>query len=155
MQIRTNVYLLEICRYGPMSICWKRTHPSREPGYTPILWWVRFAHVFGFLRCEQYICGYKTIFEGVVLPEVTSPEVIGPEMTSRKYVLRMHGFSPPFFFHCYFHLFFYYFCFFHFFYFFLLSVIISDIFFKHHFQQVTTQNSVQQSSLPRDFLRAW
>ena len=45
--------------------------------------------------------------------------------------------------------------FFIFFPFFDISLIISDIFFKQHFQQVTTQNYVQWSSLPRDFLRAW
>jgi hypothetical protein len=28
-------------------------------------------------------------------------------------------------------------------------------FFIQHFQQVTTQNSVQWLSLPRDFVRAW
>ena len=45
---------------------------------------------------------------------------------------------------------------FHFFFFFFISVLLFLIFFFiQHFQQVTTQNSVQLLSLPRDFLRAW
>jgi hypothetical protein len=40
--------------------------------------------------------------------------------------------------------------------FFFISVLLFLVdFFIQHFQQVITQNSVQWSSLPRDFLRAW
>ena len=87
-------------------------------------------------------------------PEVTSPALTSPEVTGRTRVraCTTGSWGSRLFFHFYFH----FISFFSFFFSFFLyqCYYFWYFFFIQHFQQVTTQNSVQWSSLPQDFLRA-